>query len=420
MRLATALALTAAALAGAVAPAHAATAYRGVQLVPVRADTPSSAMTSELDLARRARLNTVKADISWAQLEPEPGAYDQAYLDRIDEFTRAAAARKLKVILLLQTTPCWTDTGPEGGCGPTGSDHPPADYDAYGRAAARLAELFGSRLAAIEIWNEPDHVNEEYWQGGDKAAKYAELVKATYSKVKAANPRVQVLAGALVGASGEFLQQLYDAGIKGHYDGISVHYYGLVLASLRSIRATQKRNRDRKPLWLTEFGYTSCRPGARAQEGHECVTRKEQGRFLLDIFKALNKTRWVRAAVIYNMRDTEQYAFGLASPTFEPKPVVKMLRKTFRRKLGRPRKIKVRRTRKGIAGSAPVGDVMKLQAFKGRCRRQSSSSKPRYEELSLELKRGRFKLKKRALRRGKWCIYAEHYWTGRKALVDLK
>lgn len=417
MRLAIALALTTAALAAVTATAHAATAYRGVQLSPLRVD--SSEVARELSLARKGKLNLVKVDISWAELEPEPGAYSAAYLDKIDEFTRAAAKRRLRVMLLLHITPCWTDTDPVGPC-TGGSAYPPADYDAYGRAAALLAERFGSRIAAIEIWNEPDHVNNQYWKGEDKAGKYAALVRATYPKVKAADRRVQVLAGSMVGASGEFLQQLYDAGIKGNYDGLSVHYYDLVLASLRSIAETRKKNGDSKPVWLTEFGYTSCYPGQRTEEGHPCVSRREQGRFLTDIFRALRKTRWVRAGVIYNIRDTAQYKFGLASPALEPKPVLRTLAKAFgRRRLAAPRKVKLRETRRGVIGSAPVGDVLKLQAFRGPCRRQSSRSRARFEIFDQQLVRGRFRWNKRALRRGKWCIYAEHYWTGRKAFLDL-
>ena len=417
MRLAIALALATAALAA--APAHAATAYRGVQLSPLRMDP--AGVTEELTLAKKARVNLVKVDVSWAVLEPEAGAYSAEYLDRIDDFTRAAAQRNLDVLLLLQTTPCWTDSDPAGPCDTDdGSDYPPQDHDAYGRAAALLAERFGSRIAAIEIWNEPDHVNEEYWKGDDKAGRYVQLVRATYSKVKDADSRVQVLAGSMVGASGAFLQQLYDAGIKGHYDGLSVHYYDLVLASLRSIKATLDANGDRSRVWLTEFGYTSCYPGRRRQEGHECVSRRQQGKFLLDIFRAVRKTRWVKAGVIYNMRDTEQYKFGLASPTFEPKPVLRKLAKAFkRRRLAAPRKVKLRETRKGVKLTAPVGDVMKLQAFKGPCKRQGRGSRARFEDDSLQLVRGRFHWKKRALRRGKWCIYAQHYWTGREAFRDL-
>lgn len=418
LRLATALAALCA-LVPAAPAAEAAPAYRGIQMMPVRTDSPADGISKELDLARRARANLVKSDVSWAELEPQPGAYSEAYLSRIDQLTRGAAKRGLKVMLLLQATPCWDVRAAQADCAAGGSAQPPADFDAYGRAAALLAKRFGSRLAAIEVWNEPDHVNEEYWKGDDKAGKYAQLLRATYRPVKAANSRVAVLGGSLVGASGEFLKQLYDAGIKGHYDGLSVHYYDLVLASLRSIREAQRKNGDSKPLWLTEFGFTSCYPRQRTQEGHRCVSAREQGTFLLDVFKALRRTSYVRAGVIYNMRDTEQYSFGLATPELEPKRSLRDLARAFARPLAAPRPIRLGESRSGVSGSAPVGDVLKLQAFRGACRRQSSASRPRYEVFDMKLVRGRFNWRVPALRSGRWCIYAEQYWTKRKALVDL-
>ena len=36
-----------------------------------------------------------------------------------------------------------------------------------------------------------------------------------------------VLAGSFVGGNGKWLQALYAAGIKGHYDALSVHFYDL-------------------------------------------------------------------------------------------------------------------------------------------------------------------------------------------------
>ena len=69
-----------------------------------------------------------------------------------------------------------------------------------------------------------------------------------------------MLAGSLVGSNGLFLRALYAAGIKGYYDGLSVHFYNLTLASLRAIHEMQLANGDSKPLWLDEFGWSSCWP----------------------------------------------------------------------------------------------------------------------------------------------------------------
>ncbi len=69
-----------------------------------------------------------------------------------------------------------------------------------------------------------------------------------------------VLAGSLVGSNGVFLRALYAAGIKGYYDGLAVHFYNLTLGSLRAIHETQLANGDDTPLWLDEFGWSSCWP----------------------------------------------------------------------------------------------------------------------------------------------------------------
>ena len=53
-----------------------------------------------------------------------------------------------------------------------------------------------------------------------------------------------MLAGSLVGSNGAFLRALYAAGIKGYYNGLSVHFYNLTLASVRSIHEVQLANGD--------------------------------------------------------------------------------------------------------------------------------------------------------------------------------
>ena len=129
---------------------------------------------------------------------------------------------------------------------------PPVDPASYAAVAGYLARRYGSRLAAIEIWNEPDQRNQLYFAGPNKVQRYAAIVRAAYTAIKQADPSVPVLAGSLVGSNGLFLRALYAAGIKGYYDGLAVHYYSLALASLRAIHEVQLANGDSRPLWLDE------------------------------------------------------------------------------------------------------------------------------------------------------------------------
>ena len=100
---------------------------------------------------------------------------------------------------------------------------PPSNPATYAAFVAYLAQRYGTRLAAIEVWNEPDQANQAYFAGPEKPQRYAAMLRAAYPAIKQANPNVPVLAGSLVGANGVFLRALYAAGIKGYYDGLAVH-----------------------------------------------------------------------------------------------------------------------------------------------------------------------------------------------------
>ncbi len=185
--------------------------------------------------------------------------------------------------MMVDSSPCWASSAPASllrACMPGGSSKanawPPSNPATYAAFVAYLAQRYGTRLAAIEVWNEPDQANEHYFAGPEKPQRYAAILRAAYPAIKQANPSVPVLAGSLVGSNGVFLRALYAAGIKGYYDGLAVHFYTLTLASLRSIHEVQLANGDTKPLWLDEFGWSSCWPRYRIQQEQACVTPQIQ------------------------------------------------------------------------------------------------------------------------------------------------
>ncbi len=208
-----------------------------------------------------------------------------------DRLVGDAAAAGIRVIMTADSTPCWASSAPKSllqRCKPlrasTANGWPPrapADYAAF---VAFLAKRYGTQLAAIEVWNEPDQSNEAYFAGPNKPTRYAAILRTAYPAIKAAGPNVSVLAGALVGSNGVFLRDLYAAGIKGYYDGLAVHYYNLTLASLRAIHEVQLANGDTTPLWLDEFGWSSCWPRQRVQQEQACVTAPTQAANLANIF----------------------------------------------------------------------------------------------------------------------------------------
>ena len=194
-------------------------------------------------------------------------------------------------------------------------------------------------------------------------------MRAAYTAIKQVNPNVPVLAGSLVGSNGVFLRALYAAGIKGYYDGLAVHFYTLTLAAMRALHEVQVANGDTKPLWLDEFGWSSCCPQREVQEEQACVTPQIQARNLADVFRSLARTPYVAAVVSYDLQDSPGQLFGALSTRAKRKPAFAALAQVLASPFGAPSPVTLRLRRHGrsvvASGSAPVGDYMQLEAFQG-------------------------------------------------------
>ena len=382
----------------------------GVGSSPAAADR-----TIATALALHAKV--VRLELQWSVLEPraagqiEPGAL--AYIDR---FMSDAKAHGIGVIALVDSTPCWASSAPERllrACIPgqhnEANDWQPANPADFATLVHTLSERYRDSITALEVWNEPDQANEKYFAGPEKAAHYAALLAAGYAAVKQVDPNIKVLGGSLVGANGRFLELLYKDGIKGHYDGLAVHFYTLSLASVRGIHAVQVANGDATPLWLDEFGWGNCYPRERSQEEQACVTSAIQALNLTNIYRALASAPYVAAATMYELQDGGGDSFGLITRRGARKPAYSALAKVLASPLGAqsPVTLALRRTHGHLlaSGSAPVGDFMQLEAFKGKLLRyRATFTLDRFNRYSLALPRA---LGTRGLR-----VRVYQFWTG--------
>jgi hypothetical protein len=350
--------------------------------------------------ARALHAKVVRAEVPWSVLEPRrQGQIDPRALAFTDRLVADAAARGIGVIMTVDSTPCWSSSAPAallGGCSPTrmskANAWPPHEPAPYGAFVGWLAQRYGSRLAAIEIWNEPDQANQDYFAGPNKPQRYAAILRAAYPAIKRAAPRLPVLAGSLVGSNGVFLRALYAAGIRGYYDGLSVHFYNLVLASLRAIHETQLANGDAKPLWLNEFGWSSCWPRQRNQQEQACVTTQAQAANLTNTFRSLARTPYIAAEIVYKLQGSLSEDFGVLSSNGAHKPSFAALSSVLLSPLGRPSSVtlSLRRSRGRVLaeGSGPVGDYMGLEAFQGaKLRYRALFTLDRFNRYSLALPR---------------------------------
>jgi hypothetical protein len=340
----------------------------------------STAAQADRSVARAHALHAkiIRLGVPWSTLEPRgAGRVEPRALAFLDRLTSDAAADGIGVIMTVDSTPCWASSAPEAllrDCVATqwsrANTWPPRNPSDYAAVVGYLAARYGPHLAAIEVWNEPDQANQLYFAGPEKPQRYAAILRAAYPAIKQADAGVRVLGGSLVGSNGVFLRALYAAGIKGNYDGLAVHFYNLTLGSLRAIRETQVASGDNKPLWLDEFGWSSCWPHHRIQQEQACVSTRVQAANVTDLFRSLARTPYVAAEALYDLQGSAAEDFGVLNERGARKPAFKALSRVLVSPFASPSPITLRLGRRHGAvlasGSGPVGDYMQLEAFQGR------------------------------------------------------
>ena len=361
---------------GVVSPASA-PPLGGVNATGLTYGATPARVSQEIAWARSLHAHAIRVEMPWAILEPIRGQIEPKALAFTDSLVNQAAVAGIKVVALTMWTPCWASSAPASllsRCRPHDGGKaqawPPVNPASFGSFAAFVAARYGSKLAAIEVWNEPDQSNEDYLAGPNKAKHYAELLRAAYPAIKSADPQMTVLGGSLVGTNGVFLRALYAAGIKGYYDGLSVHFYTLALGAMRYTHEVQLQNGDHTPLWLNEFGWSSCWPRQSTQQEQGCVTKQVQAANIANVYRETARTPWIAAEMLYSLQGSRKEDFGVLNENGTHKPAFAALRNVFVSPLGRPSPVTVHlsRHRGGIvaSGSGPVGDYLQLEAFRGR------------------------------------------------------
>lgn len=171
---------------------------------------------------------------------------------------------------------------------------------------------------AVEVWNEPNL--DFQWNGDLDPARYTEMVKRAYNGVKAGDPSVLVVAGSLAPTGGDggvhsmndvtFLEAMYAAGLKGHFDAMSIHNYGyggepedrtygydiLNFRRAEDIYQVMVDNGDaNRPVWATEFGWLLDSD----EEEVECDSDWESSGFAWQQVSAIQQSDYLTRAFAY-------------------------------------------------------------------------------------------------------------------------
>ena len=242
-----------------------------------------------LDKLKAAGVSWVRIDFAWDGIEDTAkGARNSWYIGMMDTCVNLARARGINVLMTLWLTPSWARAaGTNNRVPPTN----PQDYSDFARWAANHWQ---GRVAAWEVWNEPDP-NQSFFQG--TVAQYASLVRTAYSGFKAGDPNALVVLGGPSSNDAAWLSQLYGLGVKDYFDVAATHpYQGMADAPPEfaddghrwwfthtpAVRAVMVANGDAaKQIWFTEFGWSAHANWTGIPNWQRGVTPQQQGDYLV-------------------------------------------------------------------------------------------------------------------------------------------
>jgi hypothetical protein len=322
-----------------------------------------------LDHLKALNVGWVKVQVSWKLYEPQPGSYDDFRFGELDQLVSAAAGQDIKVLLSVAKAPEWSRTTTE-------LDGPPLDPAHYQAFMNVLATRYQGRVAAYELWNEPN-LNRE-WNGSDLGgAAFVNLIRQGAAGVRAAAPEALLISGApaTTGINDgltaiddrQFLQQMVTAGVADVVDVIGAHPYGwanppdstayaqnpaesgtvapthnnhpsfFFADTLRDYRAIlDQSGRQEMPIWSTEFGWGSYDGfGQLPPEGVEYmayVDEQQQARYILRAYELAHDWPWAGPLFLWNLNfaptfgpDFVESAYSLLRPDGSLRPVYRAL-----------------------------------------------------------------------------------------------
>jgi hypothetical protein len=327
------------------------------------------------------KLGWLKSQVRWADLEKTKGQIDFGTLDVI---LPLAAQYHTKVMLSVVTAPAWAR---EKGADLT-KNGPPADPQDYVNFVTAIVKRYPGKVHALEIWNEQNLDREWASIKGLQASQYVALLGATYKAVKAIDPNIVVISGALSPTSTSnppkwyddyvYLDLLIKAGMLNTVDCVGAHHNGINLPpdvdwQQAPLSPKGQRSKFRGPydnphhewsfkstleeyhrqivaakgtqsLCVTEFGWASME-GIKTADGKQAPspvgfefaadnTLADQAQYIDTAINEMQTWGWVRLAFIWNLNygaqigwdpKNDNVPYSILGPGFSQRPVWQLI-----------------------------------------------------------------------------------------------
>jgi hypothetical protein len=320
-----------------------------------------------LQLTQNAGFDWVRQQIYWRDIEDPVNnilAWDE--IDRIVETTNAYG-RKLLVNVVRSPTAYNATNGL------------PDDPTTFANFMGLMAERYKGRIHAYEIWNEPNLAHET---GGtirpEDVGRYVEMLKLSYTTIKAIDPDAIVLAAAssssavtnpsIALADEEFyrLMYTYNGGeVRDYFDVQAIHPGGAAnppdtlwpdnpsfiegclpapnrcwnddethyFRHIENVRSWMEQyGMGDKEVWITEYGWATPNTTPGFEFGN-FVSQEQQAEYITSaIRRAYENYPYVGNMFLWNMNfavtkaengldpNHEQASFGILNPDWSPRP----------------------------------------------------------------------------------------------------
>ncbi len=309
--------------------------------------------------AKGAGFTWIKFQLPWKDAEGAKGKIAWAPIDGV---INELNANGMNILVSVVKAPNWAR--------PSGADltieGPPVNLQEYADFVEILAARYRGKIQAIEVWNEP---NLWYEWGKEKLnpGRYVDLLCRAYRAIKAVDPGMVVVAGALTPTGVNdgiiaiddvvYLQRMYDAGMRNCSDAVGAHPYGFnnppeakfgytdtIEPSFKShrsffFRETMERYRNvmvangdaSKKIWPTEFGWASEADPVLGYEYARDNTLDEQAQFTVRAYQMAKAWGWVGPMFLWNLNfaitnpGTELAAFSILDSNGRGKPAYSAL-----------------------------------------------------------------------------------------------
>jgi hypothetical protein len=313
----------------------------------------------DLQLATTAGFRWQKSLFPWREIEGEAkGRFTWTESDRVVQASNAAG---LRIIARLDFEPAWARKD-QAHNGPPDNFQDYWDFVSVFVARYRFGSAVG-RVEAIEVWNEPNLDREWGNQriSPESAADYVRFLGGAYQAAHAADPDIIVLSAGLSptgitdGHSAddlEFEKWMYVAGLKGTFDVFGAHanaeapevaalpgslknfpHPSFYFRRVEQLRQAMVDNGDTaKPMWLTEWGWTSDK--IHPDFAWFAVDENKKASNIVEAFRfaRANWTPWIGVMALWTLPDPtwdasrEEYWWAITNPDGTPRPAYTAIR----------------------------------------------------------------------------------------------